>query len=496
MKALEAPTTRRSPPHYNNVIVHPAAAIAPALQGEAFDAFCDVMKRYGDVGLDPIVAVRWPEADGHINGTIALLSGQTNFAACKKLGRSPKIEIYSGEQSPAELAVSLQLLHPHLSTDQRAAIGVEIVDQISTAARERQKAAGGDRKSLLVKVPKAIADAAPTDAEAVHSHAWASRIVDVSATYIQRAQAVRDHSPENFAKLKTGAIKLGFAFQETRRDKKRAAMAPLRPELPARGQWLDVVEEGDALKLMTRLPRQKFRLAFTDPRYNQGFDYGNGSAADRWPEDKYLEWCERWITQLAEIVTPDGTVVVLIDQLHLGEFLVRMKRARPRLHMRSVITWYETFGGNCSDNFNRTSRYLLYFVRDPKRCVFNREKLNRPSDRLTKYDDGRANPAGKNLDDVWFDIPRLMGTSTERLPDYKTQLPELLVRRVVEGLSEEGDAVIDPFCGSGTTAAVCAKTGRRYWTCDVVPQAVSGARARVQQIVDMQKQKLAWRERR
>jgi hypothetical protein len=57
---------------------------------------------------------------------------------------------------------------------------------------------------------------------------------------------------------------------------------------------------------------------------------------------------------------------------------------------------------NCTRKFNRTKRHLLYMVRDPKRFTFNRAAVSTLSDRQKKYNDKRANPAGKVLDDVWI----------------------------------------------------------------------------------------------
>ena len=70
--------------------------------------------------------------------------------------------------------------------------------------------------------------------------------------------------------------------------------------------------------------------------------------------------------------------------------------------------------------------------------------------------------AGKTLDDVWTDIPRLAGTHAERIPSFPTQLPVSLLRRVVSCCTDPGDLVIDPFCGSGTTGAAAVGLGRRF----------------------------------
>lgn len=116
---------------------------------------------------------------------------------------------------------------------------------------------------------------------------------------------------------------------------------------------------------------------------------------------------------------------------------------------------------NCPNGFNRTSRHLLHFIRSSKRFVFNAEAVTRPSDRQIKYNDKRAVEGGKTLDDVW-QIPRLTGTCAERVPEFPTQLPLELLRRVVQCASNPGDLVLDPFSGSGTTGVAAIESNRQY----------------------------------
>jgi site-specific DNA-methyltransferase (adenine-specific) len=458
------------------ILIHPAAEIAPPLEGEAFDAFCEVVKRFGLVEqLDPILAVRVPEADGKINGTISVLSGQTMLKACKHLGLEPKIAIHPGSDVPAELVASLNMLRPHPDASQRAAAGVHVEARIAVEARKRQSEAGGDRRSLLVNVPKA--KGAEPDDIAIHARASASRIVGVSSTYIGRAKIIHAANPQLFRDLETGQIALGRAFSKVKLDKKRkanaAAAGPL--EKPRDNKGLTGIREGDCLKILPLLPRRKFRLVFADPPYNIGIDYGDGSKADHLPRAEYLRRMEQWIEALPDLLTPDGTAWVMINNEWAAEFVLALKRTG--MKMRGWIKWYETFGNNCQNNFNRTSRHLLYFVRDPKQFVFNAEIFSRPSDRQTIYGDKRANPTGKLWDDVWT-IPRLV-SGAERLPDFPTQLPLELVRPIVAGCSEPGDLVLDPFSGSGTTAAACAMTGRQCLGIEINPQYAAWSRARI-----------------
>lgn len=77
--------------------------------------------------------------------------------------------------------------------------------------------------------------------------------------------------------------------------------------------------------------------------------------------------------------------------------------------------------------------------------------------------------------DLWLDIPP--AGKSERT-GYPTQKPEALLERIVTTLTDPGDLVIDPMCGSGTTLAVAQRLGRRFFGCDVNDDAVAIARGR------------------
>jgi DNA modification methylase len=79
---------------------------------------------------------------------------------------------------------------------------------------------------------------------------------------------------------------------------------------------------------------------------------------------------------------------------------------------------------------------------------------------------------GKRLQSVWTDVPRIANTSLERL-GYPTQKPEALLERILQASSNEGDLILDPFCGCGTAVAVAQKTNRRWIGIDITHLAIS-----------------------
>ncbi len=85
---------------------------------------------------------------------------------------------------------------------------------------------------------------------------------------------------------------------------------------------------------------------------------------------------------------------------------------------------------------------------------------------------------GAHVTDIWNDIEHLHGSNAERL-GYPTQKPEALLERIIQASSNEGDIVLDPFCGCGTTIAVAERLHRRWIGIDLTHLAVNLMKARL-----------------
>lgn len=235
------------------------------------------------------------------------------------------------------------------------------------------------------------------------------------------------------------------------------------PDKPQRPKGQCEVQQGDSLELLSRLADGCIHLAFADPPYNIGIDYGQGAEADKRPPEVFHGWCKEWIDQAFRVLKPTGAFWVLINDENAAEIKLLLQAAG--FTIRSWIKWYESFGVNCANNFNRTSRHLFYCVKNSKRFTFNPEAVNRLSDRQSKYNDKRANPDGKIWDDVWGynpEIHRLNANAEEREPGFPTQLPLALLTPIVECSSDPEELVLDLFSGSATTGVVCLRSQRRF----------------------------------
>lgn len=233
---------------------------------------------------------------------------------------------------------------------------------------------------------------------------------------------------------------------------------------------------GDCIEGMQQLPTGCVDLAFADPPFNIGYDYD--VYQDTLEADRYLAWCGDWLGEVTRVLKPEGTFWLAIGDEYAAELKVLMQRELG-LSCRSWVVWYYTFGVNCKAKFSRSHAHLFHMVKDPKKFTFNTTSIRVPSARQLVYGDNRANPAGRLPDDTWIlrpqDVPegfqaeddtwyfpRVNGTFKERAGWHGCQMPEQLLGRIIRACSNEGELVLDPFGGSGTTLAVAKKLGRRY----------------------------------
>lgn len=439
---------------------HPAADAWPMMDDERFGELLADIQANGQ--REPITL-----CDGMI------VDGRNRYRACVELGIEPITRDHEGD--PWAFAWSLNGLRRDLEATVRALIFKRCEDGSAKWARRLAKIAEEGRKKMAV-AKAGNENAAKAKTTAVHDDlrlksdggknvAREARAAEakVSPATMARADQIAKR-PDLERKVVDGEMKPAEALREIRSEKRRkqlqeAAEKAATEHAADRPKWsilnVDVVEGLETV----RDEHGPARLIFTDPPYNIGIDYGEGEKADLLTPQAYMKWVRNWFSLCWDCLTDDGSLWVMIGDEYAAEYCTELKATG--FTIRSWIKWYETFGVNCSNKFNRTSRHIFYAVKDEKSFVFNPEPVTRPSDRQTKYGDSRASAGGKIWDDVW-QIPRLTGTCAERIPDFPTQLPLALVEPIVLCASMPGDLVVDPFNGSGTTGVASIRNGRKY----------------------------------
>ena len=231
---------------------------------------------------------------------------------------------------------------------------------------------------------------------------------------------------------------------------------------------------GDCLEHLPRLSG-KVDLLFADPPYNIGFKYDQYDDSRSYTD--FVNWTDRWVSASAQALAPSGSAFFMIGDEFAAEMRLSVRKAG--LTVRNWIVWSYSFGQHRPEKFARSHVHIFYAVRNPKKFVFNEEALRVPSRRGIVYGDKRADPRGRVPDDTWTCYPRVCGTFRARQDWHGCQLPEDLLARIVTGASNQGDLVVDPFAGSGSTLVTAERFDRNSIGIEISSEYVDQARLRL-----------------
>ena len=237
---------------------------------------------------------------------------------------------------------------------------------------------------------------------------------------------------------------------------------------------------GDCIDILSEVKEPFADLIFADPPFNIGYDYDTYD--DVVDSEAYVAWTAKWMQACCNVLKPTGSFYIAIGDDFAAH--VRIIGDKLGLTLRNWIIWHYTFGQQTKFKFARAHTHVFYFTKasHPKGFTFNDYAVRVPSDRQLLYNDKRADPRGKMPDDVWNEYSRVCGTFKERQGWHPCQMPELLLARIVAVSSNPGDLVLDPFSGSGTTAAVACQLERRYAGIDISDNYVTNAIARIRKL--------------
>jgi len=245
--------------------------------------------------------------------------------------------------------------------------------------------------------------------------------------------------------------------------------------------------------------RGKVNLIYIDPPFDSKADYRTKITlphnqitqkpttfeqfgySDLWQKGtvSYLEYMYPRLVLMKELLSETGSIYVHIDW-HVGHYLkILLDDIFGKENFRNEIVWIYTRMGTKGQKIFSRAHDNVYWYSKNNSWIFNLDEvrlpysegslarqgyqLNRLGSGISKQGVTVLNNIGKCPED-WFDIPYLRGN--ERV-DYATQKPEKLLERIIKASSNEGDLVCDFFGGSGTTAAVAERLGRRWITTDI-----------------------------
>ncbi len=227
----------------------------------------------------------------------------------------------------------------------------------------------------------------------------------------------------------------------------------------------------DMLQGISRIPNRSLDLILADPPYCLGKDYGNNS--DKLGPKEYLQWSRKWINAVIPKMKETGSFYIFLTWQYSPEIFSHMKT---KLIMMNEIIWdrrVPSMGGS-TRKFSSVHDTIGFFVKN-KKYYFDLDSIRIPYDPETKKARTRSIFVGKkwleigyNPKDLWS-VPRIHAQDPER-ENHPTQKPLEIVERMIKASCPEDGFVLDPFMGSGTTAAACAKLGRKYIGFEINPE--------------------------
>jgi site-specific DNA-methyltransferase (adenine-specific) len=223
----------------------------------------------------------------------------------------------------------------------------------------------------------------------------------------------------------------------------------------------------DVLDALKEIATESVDFVFADPPYflsNDGFTVKSGKAVSvnkgAWDKsfgfDSEMDFHEAWISECLRVLKPNGTIAIsgTYHSIYKCGFLLQKLGCR----IVNDITWFKPNGAPAlaGRNFTASHETILWASKGKKaKHVFN-YAISKNWD----VENDKLYSKGKQMRSVWS-IPST--PKREKLEgSHPTQKPLELLRRLVAMCTNEGDTVLDPFCGSGTTGVACVLLQRNF----------------------------------
>lgn len=232
------------------------------------------------------------------------------------------------------------------------------------------------------------------------------------------------------------------------------------------------IECEDNLKFMRQLPDESMSLIVTSPPYNIGKEY-----EERKSQELYIEEQAACIAEAVRLLSSSGSICWQVGN-HIADgevipldILLYPLFKNHGLKLRNRIVWTFGHGLHCQKRLSGRHEAILWFTKGDD-YTFNLDAIRVPSKYPNKKhfkgpNKGKVsgNPLGKNPSDVW-DIPNVKSNHVEKT-EHPCQFPVGLVERLVLALTQEGENVLDPYIGVGSTAIAALRHGRNAYGCDL-----------------------------
>lgn len=241
-------------------------------------------------------------------------------------------------------------------------------------------------------------------------------------------------------------------------------MIQVNSNIESHGNEHQRIFHGDALEVLSQIPDESVDLIFVDPPYNIGKDFAGRK--DKWKTDEdYLNWCYQWIDLCIKKLKSTGAFYVMTSTQFMPYFDLFIRK---KMTILSRIVWaYDSSGVQAKKYFGSLYEPILFCVKDKDNYTFNADDImvEAKTGSKRKLIDYRKNPPQpykneKVPGNVW-DFCRVR-YRMEEYENHPTQKPISLLERIIKASSNEGDLVLDPFCGTFTTGFVAKEYNRDF----------------------------------
>lgn len=245
-------------------------------------------------------------------------------------------------------------------------------------------------------------------------------------------------------------------------------------------KYLNKIVQGDCLKLLKKLPDNSVDITFADPPFN--LKKGYNSYKDSLKLQEYLNWCEEWITEMVRITKPTGSIFLHNIPKWLTYYASFLNKQADFKHW---ISW-DAPTAPMGKSLQPGHYGILFYAKDAKQLKYyeirHPHKRTRKDRILAKDYGGKKfmlHPFGPLVSDVWTDIHRIKHNKFR--DEHPCQLPIHLLERIILMSTDEGDIVLDPFIGTGTTAIAAKRLGRQFIGFDLDEQYVEITQQKLEQ---------------
>ena len=230
--------------------------------------------------------------------------------------------------------------------------------------------------------------------------------------------------------------------------------------------FFDRVVCGDTFEALPKLPAAGYDLLFADPPYNLTKKFGKETFS-RSSLDEYENWIDSWLGLCPPLLKETASIYICGDW--------RSSSAIERVgtkyfKLRNRITWEREKGRGAKTNWKNAAEDIWFFTVSDE-YTFNLDAVKLKRRVIAPYkENGKPKDWDRSEDgdfrlthpsNIWTDISVPFWSMPENT-DHPTQKPEKLLAKMILASTNEGDMILDPFAGSGTTAVTAKKLGRHF----------------------------------